>query len=46
MIFTITDGRGSNIYYDEYLRDWNINFQIKESLMEAYISRKKRYNIL
>lgn len=41
VIFTIIDGRGSNLYYDEYLRDWDINSQIKESLMEAYKSRKK-----
>ena len=41
VIFTIIDGRGSNFYYDEYLRDWDINSKIKESLMEAYKSRKK-----
>lgn len=41
VIFTIIDGRGSNLYYDEYLRDWDINSKIKESLMEAYKSRKK-----
>ena len=40
VIFTIRDGRESNLYYGEYLRDWDINSKIKESLMEAYKSRK------
>ena len=42
VIFTIIDGRGSNLYYNEYLRDWDINSKIKEALMEAYKSRNRK----
>lgn len=42
VIFISIDGRESNLYYDEYLRDWDINSKIKESLMEAYKSRIRK----
>lgn len=42
VIFISIDGRESNLYYDEYLRDWDINSKIKESLMEAYKSRNRK----
>lgn len=41
IIFTAIDGWKSNLYYDEFLRNWDIDSKIKESLMEAYNSRKK-----
>lgn len=34
VIFTIIDGRGSNFYNNEYLRNWDIDSKIKESLVE------------
>lgn len=42
VIFISIDGRECNLYYDEYLRDWDINSKIKESLMEAYKSRNRK----
>lgn len=42
VIFISIDGRESNLYYEEYLRDWDINSKIKESLMEAYKSRNRK----
>lgn len=42
VIFISIDGRESNLYYDEYLHDWDINSKIKESLMEAYKSRNRK----
>lgn len=42
VIFISIEGRESNLYYDEYLRDWDINSKIKESLMEAYKSRNRK----
>lgn len=39
-VFIIKEGKDNNFYYDNNLRDWNINSEIRESLMEAYKSRK------
>lgn len=46
VIFTIIDGRESNFYNNEYLRNWDIDSKIKESLVEAYESRKRNRKLL
>lgn len=46
VIFTIIDDRGSNFYNNEYLRNWDIDSKIKESLVEAYESRKRNRKLL
>ena len=46
VIFTIADGRGSDFYNNEYLRNWEIDSKIKEALVEAYESRKRNRKIL
>lgn len=46
VIFTIIDDRGSNFYNNEYLRNWDIDSKIKESLVEAYEGRKRNRKLL
>lgn len=40
-IYENTEGRGVNLYQQEYLFDWDFNKEIKEKLESAYSSRRK-----
>ena len=40
-VYENTEGRGVNLYQQEYLFDWDFNKEIKEKLESVYSSRRK-----